>query len=123
MMSVFGGVQFSYWHAMHAADWLRKRSPARYTPQKPGNTSNTTSGFCCLRRRNALQSHRLRANRSVQHEANSLSPRYRMARHLSYRSDKLSRLTLPSELIECYYPFRIRSLAKGGRVAPMLRDD
>jgi|SRR5215471_9169628 len=36
-------------------------------------------------------------------------------------SDKLSRLALPSELIECHYPRGIRRLAEGGRLAPILR--
>src|SRR5262249_50026268 len=36
-------------------------------------------------------------------------------------SDKLSRLALPSELIECHYPRGIRRLAEGGCLAPILR--
>src|SRR5262245_10097318 len=93
---------------------------------------------------NALQTHRLRANRSLQHTSskcatkgatacnladsapieppstkqNSLSPRYRMTRHSPYRGNKLSRLALPSELIECHSPSRIRSLAKAGAWRP-----
>jgi hypothetical protein len=36
-------------------------------------------------------------NRTVRHEANGLSPRYRLTRHFLYHSDKLSRLALPSD--------------------------
>jgi len=45
-----------------------------------------------------------------------------LTRHLHYRSDKLSRLALPSELIERRSPCGIRSLTEGGRAAPILRE-
>ena len=40
-------------------------------------------------------------------------PRNRMTRHPPYRSDNLSRLTPPSELIKRHSPCGIRSLAEG----------
>ncbi len=46
-----------------------------------------------------------------------------LTRHSLYHSDKLSRLALPSELIECHSPCEIRSLARCGRLAPMLPGD
>jgi hypothetical protein len=44
-----------------------------------------------------------------------------MTRHSPYRSDKLSRLAQPSELIEYHFPCGINSLAEGGSPAPILR--
>jgi hypothetical protein len=44
-----------------------------------------------------------------------------MTRYFSSHGDKLSRLALPSELIEFHFFFGIRSLAERGRVAPILR--
>jgi hypothetical protein len=43
-----------------------------------------------------------------------------MTRHPPYRSDKLSRLTPPSESIERHSPNGIKSLAEGGGMAPIL---
>ena len=61
-----------------------------------------------------------RLNRTVRHEANCLSHRYGMTRCFPYQSDKLSRLALPSGLIERRPSCGIRDLAECEYPAPIL---
>jgi hypothetical protein len=50
--------------------------------------------------------------------ANSLTP---LTLRSLYHGDKLSRLALPTELIESHSPCGIYELAEGGNMAPVLR--
>ena len=46
-----------------------------------------------------------------------------MTRHSTYRGDKLSLITPPSELIKRPPPCGIKSLAEGVRLAPVLQGE
>src|SRR5215467_6818162 len=54
---------------------------------------------------------------SMRRPANSPTP---LTRHSHYHGDKLSRVALPSELVECHCSCGIKDIAEGGNMAPIL---